>query len=75
MRLLGLKAVILRHKYRSYPGEIGKAADNVLNRNFHVERPNQKRVTDFTEFNIGTQKLYLSPLMDSINGEISYRLG
>lgn len=75
MRLLGLKAMIRRRKYRSYQEGGGKAADNVLNRNFHAKRPNQNRVTDVTEFNIGTKKLYLSPLMDLISGEISYRLG
>ena len=57
-------------KYRSYKGQVGKIADNVLQRQFKAEQPNQKWVTDVTEFNIRGEKLYLSPVMDLFNGEI-----
>lgn len=39
-------------------------------RNFHAERPNQKWVTDATEFSLFGSKLYLSPVLDLFNGEI-----
>ncbi|OLS33933.1 transposase, partial [Alkalihalophilus pseudofirmus] len=62
-------------KYKSYKGEVGKAAPNILNRNFRAEKPNQKWVTDITEFKLFGQKLYLSPLFDLFNGElITYTL-
>ena len=46
-------------KYRSYRGEVGKVAPNLLARDFHAERPNQKWVTDVTEFSLFGNKLYL----------------
>lgn len=57
-------------KYRSYKGQVGKTAPNLLQRNFTADRPNQKWVTDVTEFNLKGEKLYLSPIMDLYNGEI-----
>ncbi|HBA2641010.1 TPA: hypothetical protein J6M74_004497 [Escherichia coli] len=45
-----LKAVIRVKKYRSWKGEQGKIAPNVLQRNFRATRPNEKWVTDVTEF-------------------------
>ena len=70
MKLMKLKSHIRTAKYRSYKGQVGKIADNVLQREFKAERPNQKWVTDVTEFNIQGKKLYLSPIMDLFNGEI-----
>ena len=62
-------------KYRSYKGEIGKIAPNLLNRNFQADRPNQKWTTDITEFSLFSRKLYLSPILDLYNGEIvSYEI-
>ena len=44
-------------------------------RNFDAARPNEKWVTDVTEFSVGGEKLYLSPIMDLFNGEIvSYEI-
>ena len=57
-------------KYRSYRGEVGKVAPNLLARDFRAERPNQKWVTDVTEFSLFGSKLYLSPVLDLYNGEI-----
>ena len=51
-------------KYRSYKGKVGKIAPNLLNRDFHADRPNQKWVTDVTEFSLFGEKLYLSPILD-----------
>lgn len=57
-------------KYRSYKGEIGKIAPNLINRDFYAEQPNKKWTTDITEFNLFGRKLYLSPILDMFNGEI-----
>lgn len=62
MKGLGLICRVRMKKYRSYKGEVGKIAPNLLNRNFKAEKPNQKWVTDVTEFNLFGQKLYLSPI-------------
>ena len=70
MQYMKLKSHIRAVKYRSYKGEVGKIAKNVLQRKFKANRPNQKWVTDVTEFNVRGEKLYLSPVMDLFNGEI-----
>jgi transposase InsO family protein len=57
-------------KYRSYKGEVGKIADNELNREFRAEKPNQKWVTDVTQFRLFGQKLYFSPILDLYSGDI-----
>lgn len=76
MQSMQLKSRIRPVKYRSYKGSIGKIADNVLQRQFKAEHPNQKWVTDVTEFNVQGKKLYLSPVMDLFNGEIiAYQIG
>ena len=69
MQALGLKSLVRHRKYRSYRGQLG-AVPNVLARQFHAEAPNQKWVTDVTEFNVRGDKLYLSPVMDLYNGEV-----
>lgn len=75
MKLLGLKSVIRVKKYKSYKGEHGKIAPNILERNFKASAPNQKWATDITEFNVAGKKLYLSPIIDLFNQEIiSYEL-
>ena len=75
MKQCCLKCEIRRQKYRSYKGEIGKVASNVLKRNFQATKPNQKWVTDVTEFSVQGKKVYLSPILDLYNGEIiSYNL-
>ena len=70
MKILGLKSIIRVKKYKSYKGEQGKIAPNVLQRNFKSDAPNQKWATDVTEFNVSGNKLYLSPIIDLFNGEI-----
>ena len=64
MKVLGLVCRVRMKKYRSYKGEVGKVAPNLLNRDFIADRPNQKWVTDVTEFNLFGEKLYLSPILD-----------
>ncbi|RKT10373.1 helix-turn-helix protein [Paraburkholderia sp. RAU2J] len=68
---LSLNSCIRPKKYKSFKGNVGKIAPNVLKRKFGASCPNQKWVTDVTEFNVGGQKLYLSPVvLDVYNGEI-----
>jgi putative transposase len=72
-RLMGdmeLKSCVRVKKYRAYHGEVGRAAPNILERRFDAKRPNRKWVTDVTEFRVGSQKLYLSPVLDLYNAEI-----
>ena len=57
-------------KYKSYKGEIGKIAPNVIDRDFIATAPNQKWTTDVTEVKIKDKKIYLSPILDMFNGEI-----
>lgn len=70
MGKLSLKSLVRIKKYRSYRGEEGRITLNLLERNFTAQRPNQKWVTDVTEFKAGSQKLYLSTVMDLYNREI-----
>ncbi len=70
MKKLGLICRVRMKKYRSYKGEVGKIADNELKREFHAEKPNQKWVTDVTQFRLFGQKLYLSPILDLYSGDI-----
>ncbi|WP_148784951.1 IS3 family transposase [Escherichia coli] len=70
MQQLGLKSPVRLKKYRSDRGNMGLAAENILQRQFKAEAPCEKWVTDITEFRAGGQKLYLSPILDLFNGEI-----
>ena len=70
MKELGLVCRVRMKKYRSYKGEKGATADNELNREFRAEKPNQKWVTDITEFRLFGQKIYLSPILDLYSGDI-----
>ena len=75
MKELGLVCRVRMKKYRSYKGEVGKIAPNLLNRDFRAEKPNQKWVTDVTEFSLFGQKLYLSPILDLHSSDlVSYTI-
>lgn len=67
---LNLKCTVRAKKYRSYRGQMGQAAPNILDRQFKADQPNRKWVTDVTEFKVAGEKLYLSPVLDLYNGEI-----
>ena len=75
MHEMKLSAKIRRQKYRSYKGQQGKIAKNHLKRQFAADKPNKRWLTDITEFKVGDDKLYLSPILDCYNNEIvSYTL-
>ena len=63
-------------KYNSYQGEITPAPENIIERNFHAERPNEKMLTDITEFSIPAGKIYLSSIIDCFDGMVpTWRIG
>ena len=77
MRELELQVrVRKRKKLTTYRGAIGHIAPNHLERHFTATKPNQKWVTDVTEFKAKDgNKVYLSPILDLFNNEIvSYTL-
>lgn len=61
---------VKKKKYSSYKGEISPAVPNLLNRDFHADAPNEKWLTDITEFSIPAGKVYLSPLIDCYDGMV-----
>lgn len=65
-----------KRKYNSYKGEISPEVDNVINRDFSASQPNQKWLTDITEFHIPAGKVYLSPIIDCFDGmAVSWTIG
>ena len=75
MHQLGLKGKCPKAKYRSYKGEVGKIAPNIINRDFTAEEPLKKWSTDVTEFSLPWGKCYLSVIIDMCTNEvISYDL-
>ena len=71
MKTLGLEGKKRKNnKYRSYKGEVGKIADDLLKRNFKANAPFEKIVTDITQFNVCDKKVYISPVLDLFNREI-----
>lgn len=70
MRELGLRCQIRRRRFRSFRGEVGKTFPDLLQRDFTTTGPNQKWVTDVTEFHLGDDKVYLSAVMDLFDRQI-----
>ncbi|MDQ3056900.1 MAG: IS3 family transposase, partial [Pseudomonadota bacterium] len=65
-----------RRRYGSYMGEISPAPDNLLNRDFSADAPNEKWLTDITEFQLPAGKVYLSPMIDCFDGMVvSWSIG
>ena len=65
-----------RRRYASYLGEISPAPENIINRNFQAAAPNEKWLTDITEFQIPAGKIYLSPIIDCFDGMVvSWTIG
>ena len=72
MRLFGKRP---KEKYHSYKGEVGKIADNIINRDFSTTAPLQKWTTDVLQFSFSWGKCYISPILDMNTNEIiSYDL-
>ena len=75
MHNLGLMGKRPKEKYHSYRGEVGKIADNIIDRNFSAAAPLKKWTTDVSQFNFPWGKCYISPILDMCTNEIiSYDL-
>ena len=75
MHNMGLLGKCPKEKYHSYKGEVGKIADNVIDRDFSTTAPLQKWTTDVSQFNFTWGKCYISPILDMNTNEIiSYDL-
>ena len=73
MEVLNLQAKMRqKRKYSSHKGDVGKKAENLIQRQFEGSKTMEKCYTDVTEFAIpaSAQKLYLSPVLDGFNSEI-----
>ena len=61
------------------PGELGSGRQGLLhvrNRDFQAAVPNEKWLTDITEFQIPAGKVYLSPIIDCFDGMVvSWTIG
>ena len=77
MRIKGIQSVIRRKKKKYERSTPQQVAENILNRKFQAEAPNEKWLTDVTEFKYGNgQKAYLSAILDLHDKSIvSYVLG
>ncbi|MGX6446437.1 IS3 family transposase, partial [Neobacillus sp. K501] len=77
MRIAGIQSLIRRKGKKYKPSTPKHVAENILNREFHAEKPNDKWLTDVTEMKYGaSQKAYLSAILDVYDGSIvSYVLG
>jgi len=75
MHQMGLFGKCPKEKYHSYKGEVGKVADNIINRDFRTTAPLQKWTTDVSQFSFTWGKCYISPILDmNTNEVISYDL-
>lgn len=70
MHSMGLFGKRPKEKYHSYKGELGKVADNIINRDFSTTAPLQKWTTDVSQFNFSWGKCYISPILDMNTNEI-----
>lgn len=70
MHKMSLKAKRPKEKYHSYIGEVGRIADNIINRDFSSVAPLTKWTTDVSQFNFAWGKCYLSPILDMCTNEI-----
>ena len=62
-----------RRRYGSYLGEISPAPENLANRDFTAVAPNEKWLTDISEFQIPAGKVYLSPVIHCFDGKVISR--
>lgn len=77
MDVLNIKARIRRKKVNRKKLKPKYVKENILSRDFSTTRPNEKWLTDVTEFSIpgDSKRLYLSPIMDLYdNSIIEYNL-
>lgn len=73
MREEGLSVIYNKRKrgYSSYKGEISAHPGDMVKRDFHAERPNEKWLTDITQFTLPGYKCYLSAIIDCFDGKVA----
>ena len=75
MQKYSLLSVVRRKKYRNYGDQLHRYP-NLLNRDFHADRPNQKWVTDISYIKTSQGTLYLSVIRDLYdNSIVAYKTG
>ena len=80
MQILRLKSVCRKKRYNYIRSTPEVTAENILNRDFHADKPNEKWLTDVTEFKyyVGAEikKIYLSAILDLYDRRIvAYKIG
>ncbi len=76
MKEMDLTCKVRTKRYKAFHGCVGSFSPNLLQRNFVAFRPNQKWVTDVTEFRLGSEKIFLSVILDLFNDEVvAYNIG
>ena len=80
MQILRLKSVCRKKRYNYIKSTPEVIAENILNRDFHADKPNEKWLTDVTAFKYyaGAEvgKIYPSALLNLYDRRIvSYKLG
>lgn len=76
MKKLGIQSVARRRRPYIHYSDVIHRYENVLNREFQAERPNQKWATDITYIHTKQGVLYLSAIKDLYDGFIvSHRMG
>ena len=78
MRKLGVSSVIRRMRKGCIKVRPEITAENILNRQFDASNPNEKWLTDVTEFKVieSNTKLYLSAIIDLFDASIiSHKIG
>ncbi|MBQ6601745.1 MAG: IS3 family transposase [Clostridia bacterium] len=75
MQKYNLLSEVRRKKYHNYSKVLYKY-DNLLNRDFYADKPNQKWVTDISYIKTGQGTLYLSVIRDLYdNSIVAYKTG
>jgi putative transposase len=74
MREMGIRSIIRAKRpyfstYQSAKSD-GRVAPNLLDRDFTADKPNQKWVTDVTQYRVGDSRLYLSAIKDLYGKDI-----
>lgn len=64
-----------KRRYGSCQGEVSEAPENLVERDFHADAPNELRLTDITESRIPAGKVYPSPIVGCFDGmAVSWRM-
>ena len=76
MNKYGLLSEIRRRRQYKYMGQQTHRYENLLNRDFHADKPNQKWVTDISYIHTAQGVLYLSAIRDLYdNSIVAYKTG